>query len=137
MTFGVASRHIPEESIGAHPRDVRVRHRGGGEAEFQESARACEHSARVPRQEGAIVGTCAVCGKSGETTEVTLGDKSTGKSSTVQMCGECAVKTARVVKEGGGEVRLVGGDSGSKSSGCLSVVVLVATLVGVAAWLLC
>jgi hypothetical protein len=67
---------------------------------------------------------CEICGQYGDTTVVTIGDKSTGHSRTVHMCTDCAVKTAVAIKSGGGEVVFVDGSESKKASakGCASVI---------------
>lgn len=72
------------------------------------------------------MGQCEVCKKYGETTEVTITDKSTGQSRDMDMCPECAVRAAAAIKAGGGEVVWVDGSRGSSGSkgssgGCSSV----------------
>ncbi|GEM_PF-5259132 len=84
------------------------------------------------------MGYCEICGKYGDTTEVTIGDKSRGELSKKNMCPECAVKGAVLVKSMGGEVIFVDGSAKKKSSssGCLSVLLLSVAAVGVLSYIM-
>ena len=62
------------------------------------------------------MGTCDICGSSGTTTEVTVGNKVTGSKQRMDLCHDCAVKSAMAIKAAGGEVRFV---DKKKSSGCM------------------
>ena len=77
---------------------------------------------------------CEMCGNAESVSEVTIGNKATGNSKTLQLCPDCAVKSAVAVKAGGGDVRFVEGSSKTKNAGCLSVIVLFLGVIGVLAW---
>lgn len=69
---------------------------------------------------------CEMCGEYRDTTDVYIGTKDSGESKHLNLCTECALKCASIIKTGGGEVRFI--DSSKKSGGCMLLLCTTATL---------
>lgn len=72
------------------------------------------------------MGTCDVCGSYAETGKVQLRDEATGRSRTANMCPECAVKGALIVKSLGGRVEV--GSRRSAGSGWGKAIFILAAI---------
>ena len=78
------------------------------------------------------MGTCEVCNKYGETTRVTIENRSTGSKQESDLCPECALKGAAVVKAMGGTVIVRDGSRSSSGGGAGWVVaLLVVAVIGI------
>ncbi|MDP8223935.1 MAG: hypothetical protein P9L99_11295 [Candidatus Lernaella stagnicola] len=74
---------------------------------------------------------CEMCNRDVDTTEVTIADKDSGETTTLQLCRECALKSAVAINAGGGEAHYVEGSKNkTRSSGCMVFLVAI-TLCGV------
>ena len=67
-----------------------------------------------------------MCGKYGNTTDVYIGTKGSGESAHLDLCEDCALKSAAIIKAGGGEVQFI--DGSKKAGGCMLLICTAAAL---------